>query len=352
MAGKALVVKKDELQVSEAQTGELETTAAASREIAEVQAAVILARKFPRDEERTYSKLLRSCGRVSFAEDASYSFPRGGTTVSGPSVNIAREAARLWGNVRFGLNIIRDDEDARGIRAWAWDMESNAKVSYDDEFKKLVYRKPNPTTGFPGGWITPDERDLRELTNRRGAICLRNCLLQLIPKDFIEDALAECKKTLTGQAKTGKATILPKIAASFAEFRVSEADLGVYLGHPLADASDDEIVTLRGIYKALTDGIAKKEEYFGSGKAAGPETGTLKMGDLKAGTESEHQGHDAPGLVTVESLKAGISLAETAKLIDKVFVDHYERITTFTAGERAEIENAMRARKAELKAGK
>src|SRR3990167_6102664 len=94
MAGKALVVKKYELQVSEAQTGELETTAAASREIAEVQAAVILARKFPRDEERTYSKLLRSCGRVSSAEAASYSFPRGGATVSGPSVNIAREAAR------------------------------------------------------------------------------------------------------------------------------------------------------------------------------------------------------------------------------------------------------------------
>ena len=345
MAGKALVVKKDELQVSEAQTGELETTAAASRETAEVQAAVILARKFPRDEERARVKLLASCGRPSFAEDATYSFPRGGSTVSGPSVNIAREAARLWGNVRFGLDIIRDDDDMRGIRAWAWDVESNTKVSYADEFKKLIFRKQ-------GGWITPDERDLRELTNRRGAICLRNCLLQLIPKDFIEDALEECEKTLRGQAKQDRPTILRKITASFADLGVTGAMLDKYLGHPLESASDDEIVRLRGIYKALTDDYAKKEEYFGNGQAKAPEEGKLKIGDLKAGKEEEHQGHDAPVPVTVESLKAAITLCETAKAVDKVFVDHFERIMALGSEVKAELEIAMRDRKAELKGGK
>ena len=350
MAGKALVVKKDELQVSEAQTGELETTAAASRETAEVQAAVILARKFPRDEQRTYDKLLASCGRASFAEEATYSFPRGGSTVSGPSVNIAREAARLWGNVRFGLDIIRDDDDTRGIRAWAWDVESNTKVAYADEFKKLIQRKDKQTGQTR--WITPNERDLRELTNRRGAICLRNCLLQIIPKDFIEDALEECEKTLRGQTKQDRPTILKKITASFADLGVTGAMLDKYLSHPLESASDDEIVRLRGISKALTDDYAKKEEYFGNGQAKGPEEGKLKIGDLKAGKESEHQGHDAPGLVTVDSLKAAIALAETPKAVDKVFVDHFERIMALGAEVKAEIEVAMRDRKAELKGGK
>ena len=354
MAGKASVVKKDELQTSEAQTGELETTAAASRETAEVQAAVILARKFPRDEERSYAKLIAVCGRPSFADEASYSFPRGGAIVTGPSVNIAREAARLWGNVRFGLDIIRDDDETRGIRAWAWDVETNTKVAYADEFKKLIFRKANPRTGFVGGWITPDERDLRELTNRRGAICLRNCLLQIIPKDHIEDALQECRKTLKGQAKTDRNDILPKIAASFADLGVSEADLAKHLGHPLKDASDDEIVALRGIYRAIMDGVARKEEYFGgNGGKVGPEEGKINMGAVKAGNEKDHQGHNPPpSPPTLESLKAAIALAENPKAVDKVFVDHFERIMVLGEKARAEIETAMRDRKAELKGGK
>lgn len=343
--GKALTVKKDELQVSESMTGELETTASAAREMAEVQAAVILARKFPRDEQRTYSKLLASCGRASFAEDATYSFPRGGSTVSGPSVNIAREAARLWGNVRFGLDIIRDDDETRGIRAWAWDVESNTKVAYADEFKKLIFRKQ-------GGWITPDERDLRELTNRRGAICLRNCLLQLIPKDFIEDALTECEKTLKAGVKKDRPTTIAAMTTSFAELSITVAMLDKYLGHSLAEATDGEIVRLRGIYKALTDDYAKKEEYFGNGAAKGPETGNLKMGDLKAGTEAEHQGHDAPGAVTEESILAGIALADTPKLVDALFVKHWQWIMAGEPGIKTRIEAAIRDRKAELKGGK
>ena len=72
---------------------------------------MVLARRFPRSEQGAYAALLRSCGRTSFAEEASYSFPRGGSSVEGPSVRFAREAARVWGNIRYGLDILRDDDD-------------------------------------------------------------------------------------------------------------------------------------------------------------------------------------------------------------------------------------------------
>lgn len=82
------------------QGSELATTGAAAKERAEIESAIIVAKKFPRNEEACFQKLMKAASRSSFAEDATYSFPRGDTNVTGPSVNLAREAARIWGNIR------------------------------------------------------------------------------------------------------------------------------------------------------------------------------------------------------------------------------------------------------------
>ncbi len=50
-------------------------------------------------------------------------------------------------------------------------------MEIDDTFRKKIQRKRDGQTV----WVTPDERDLRELTNKRGAILERNCLLKLQP---------------------------------------------------------------------------------------------------------------------------------------------------------------------------
>ena len=163
-----------------------------------IEAAVVLSRKFPRNQQAAYGGIIQACKRHSFAEGAAYKFPRGKTEVKGPSIYLARECARCWGNIRYGNEVVRMDDDAIKIRAWAWDMETNTYIAAEDEFKKLIYRKNKEGVG---SWIVPDERDLRELVNRRGAITLRNCLLQLIPKDYIEDALKQATQTLQGKAQ-------------------------------------------------------------------------------------------------------------------------------------------------------
>src|SRR3990167_6699762 len=98
---------------SKGSTGkELQTAGAVSTAQHEIEAPLIVAKKFPRNEVDCFQKLMTACSRSSFAEEARYSFPRGETEVTGPSVNLAREAGRIWGNVEFGLHIIRDDEDS------------------------------------------------------------------------------------------------------------------------------------------------------------------------------------------------------------------------------------------------
>lgn len=235
-------------------SSELAPTAAAAEKQFEIQSAIVLAKRFPRDEDLSFQKLMKACGRTTFAEDAEYSFPRGGQSVKGPSVFLAREAARVWTNIRYGLTITRDDSNSRQIQAWAWDLETNTKISAEDDFRKLIFRKGK-------GWIEPDERDLRELTNRRGAILIRNCVLQILPKDLIEDALSKCRETLRTNAAQDPDAARKKILLAFSELNVSAEQLAAYLGHPVAQSSPAEIADLRAVYKSISDGNTTWGDY-------------------------------------------------------------------------------------------
>lgn len=235
-------------------SSELAPTAAAAEKQFEIQSAIVLAKRFPRDEDLSFQKLMKACGRTTFAEDAEYSFPRGGQSVKGPSVFLAREAARVWTNIRYGLTITRDDSGSRQIQAWAWDLETNTKISAEDDFRKLIFRKGK-------GWIEPDERDLRELTNRRGAILIRNCVLQILPKDLIEDALSKCRETLRTNAAQDPDAARKKILLAFSELNVSAEQLAAYLGHPVAQSSPAEIADLRAVYKSISDGNTTWGDY-------------------------------------------------------------------------------------------
>lgn len=233
---------------------ELATTGAAAEKQYEIQSAIIIARKFPRNEEQCFQSLMKACSRQSFAEDARYSFPRADVEVTGPSVNLAREAARVWGNIRYGLYIVRDDAQSRLIRAWAWDIQTNTKVELEDDFQKLIQRKGK-------GWITPDERDLRELTNRRGAILLRNALLQVMPKDLIEDALYACDKAMQQTATVDPEAVRKRLIMDFGTINVTVEQLERKLGHPLAQSTPKEMAELRAIYKSIADGNSRWSEY-------------------------------------------------------------------------------------------
>ena len=222
----------------------------------EIKASVFLARSFPRNEMEAYSKVMETCGRTSFAATATYSFPRGGTLVQGASIDLAREIARNWKNIIYGYIIVFDDEHKRSIRCWAFDTENNIRTTTDDTFEKLIYRKS-------GGWIIPDERDLRELTSRKAAIGVRNCLLQLFPKDIIEDAMVRSKETLKAGAKQDPKGTMKTLVLWFQGYGVDVPMLEKYLEHSLDTITADEVADLHGIAEAIKDGTAKVKEFFG-----------------------------------------------------------------------------------------
>lgn len=237
---------------------------AVAREQSDIQAAIVSAKRFPRDETAAYTKIIKSCQRPSFAEGCTYSFPRGGAQISGPSVQLAREQARCWGNLRYGLRIVAETDDEVHIKGYALDVETNSLVEMEDRFRKKIQRKRGGKTI----WIEPDERDLRELVCRRGAICVRNSILQLLPPDITDDAVRQARRTMEqaakGEIQQDRAGAIRRMALAFRDLGVTTEMLKGYLKHDVESIDEKELAELRGVYKSMLDGNSRREEHFGA----------------------------------------------------------------------------------------
>lgn len=277
------------------------TASAVAREEAEIKAAIVLARGNPRDELASYNRLIRSCQRPSFAEGAMYRFPRGDTVITGPSVDMAREAARVWGNIRFGLRVVTEDADTVHIKGYAYDLESNNYVEAEDKFAKLVQRK--------SGWVKPDERNLRELINRRGAICVRNAILQLMPPDIIDDAVKEVGKTIrkaaAGELSENRDQAVRRLVMAFSQYQVTTEMLASHLGHAIDLINEDEMANLRTIFVSMRDGNSRREDHFeipGAAKESGSSVSRI-MGRLSDARNAANGGTTTqePGRTTEQA---------------------------------------------------
>jgi hypothetical protein len=263
---------------------EVGMAAAVAREEAQIKSMIVVAKKYPRDEVRAYDRIVRSCKRPTFAEKARYVFPRGGSNIEGPSVNLAREMVRNWGNAAYGFRVVSMDDEMIHVGGFAFDAESNTLQVSEAKFKRLVYRKK-------GGWVKPDERDLRELVNKHGAICERNAVLKIMPPDYIEDALGVVKTTLrkaaAGEIKQDREQTIRRIAAAFSDFGVSREMIEMKIGHPLEEMNENDVVELRGVLQSLIDGNSRTVEHFERPEPKGPEAATLDPDAIKGGTSQE-----------------------------------------------------------------
>lgn len=340
------------LEVSEQQTNEIAVSTQQAMAAKEIEGAIIIANKFPRNEDRAFGKVMRSCERFSFAKLTSYSYPRGKKQITGPSVNLAREIARCWGNIRYGADVIHDDETTRTIRCWAWDLETNTRESQDVSFKKLIYRQK-------GGWQTPDERDLRELSNRQAAIATRNCILHLVPPDLREDAVVAAKMTIQADVAKDPEEARKKLILAFQSIGVRVEDLEKYLGHPIRQIVPEEVADLRGIWKSISDGNSIWAEYVKSEPEKPEAEGAVTMDDLTGKTPKPEPVPSTPEVEPApEEPKPNID--DLAKAITAVYAADSEKAVDIVVGkakiawtldppEIVELDEAAAKRKAVLR---
>ena len=96
-----------------------------ARSIAEVQSAMLLAKQFPRDETKATTRIARACARKALAKVAHYQYPKGGKTVSGPSIRLAEVLAQNWGNIETGVVELDRYNGMSKMMAYCIDLETN-----------------------------------------------------------------------------------------------------------------------------------------------------------------------------------------------------------------------------------
>lgn len=227
---------------------------AASREMAEVQAAVVMARRFPRDEIRAVEKIRNACSRPTLAESAVYQYSRGGSDVSGPSIRLAEAIASSWGNLQFGVREVEQRNGESTCEAFAWDVESNTRVVKTFKVSHIRHTKR-------GDVLLTDPRDIYEMVANQGARRVRACILGIIPGDVVEDAVRQCETTLNAKADTTPEG-LKKVADAFAAYGVTVKQLEARIQRRWDSITAAQVVGLRKIIVSLRDGMSKPEDWF------------------------------------------------------------------------------------------
>jgi hypothetical protein len=227
-----------------------------SRAVQEVQAALVIAKKFPRDEIQAMSKIKEACSRPALAGMAVYSYPRGGQKVEGPSIRLAEELARNWGNLSAGIRELERGDGYSKMEAYCWDQETNVRIVREFDVQHIRDTKGGPKK-------LEDSRDIYEMTANQGARRLRATILAVIPGYVVDEALDQCNRTLKGQSKIPLKDRITKMVEAFkSQFSVSQSMIEKRVGHKVESLDERELLELGKIFNSLKDGFSSREDWF------------------------------------------------------------------------------------------
>ena len=225
-----------------------------ARAVAEVQAAVVVAQNVPRDRNAAEAEMRESCSRKALAERAFYSVPNRG---NGPTVHLARELARIWGNVQYGVHELRRDDDAgmSEVQAFAWDVQTNVRSTRTFQVPHQRMVKKQRTALVDLGDIYLNNQNV-------GARAVRECIFTVLPPWFTEEAQAICHRTLSQGEGESTAERITKMVAAFRALGVSEADLEARLGKKRGQWGPGEVAQATVVYSEINRGEVRVEDAF------------------------------------------------------------------------------------------
>ncbi len=271
--------------------GEVSTRSTASVAVAEtragqeVQAAMAIAQRFPRDQTAAFQRIMEACRRKSLAKDAVYAYPRGTEVISGETIKLMEVIVQNWGNIDAGLTEVEQREGESTMMAYCWDMQTNTRITQTFTVKHERHTRR-------GVKILTDPRDIYEVTANSGSRRLRKCMSRTIPTDIIEAAIAECTKTLQGDTSEPISDRVHAMVTAFAVFGVTQEMIEERLGHNLKSIIEQELVTLRQIYTSLNNDMATREQFFNIETKSGGVDGLKDK--LKNGKGAKQPGEDPP----------------------------------------------------------
>lgn len=225
-----------------------------SRAVAEVQAAIVVAQQCPRDVNTAWKEMEAACSRLALASRAFYRVPNRG---EGPSVHLARELARIWGNIDYGVKELRRDDDAHEseIQAYAWDQQTNVRStrSLIVPHARMANRERKPLV---------DLGDIYLNNQNVGARAVRETIFTVLPADFVAEAQERCRATI----ERGDGKPLPdRIAAmidAFAGLNVTVKQIESKVGRKRGQWTAADLADLSVVWSSIKRGEVSPDDEF------------------------------------------------------------------------------------------
>lgn len=274
-------------------SGETSMTAASAQVKAMVESRLTVANHLGRNWPQIRNSVLKLCKDPEFASEALYTKPVGGDIPDGFSTMSKRDqllsAPAKWPrglSIRFieaalaeaghydtPTVVLWEDEEKRITQVTVWDLVKNNAyhrtivISKTTEKRKLrTDKKGNILQPYISSRInsygetvyivpaTNDEVDTREAALVSKAI--RTLGERLLPAGLKREWETECERTIRNQDAIDPEAKMKTLLDGFNGVGVQPVDIEEFLGHSVTSIQPAEITKLRGIFVAITNGVA------------------------------------------------------------------------------------------------
>lgn len=244
--------KKDEVVVI---SNDIEAIEAMNR--AEYDVQIATAKKYPRNLTRVKDNIVAiATMSKEMAETCRYALPRGGKSLSGPSVHLARVMAQQYGNIRVDSRVKQITDKQIISEAVCFDLETNYAVKV--EVRRSILNKYGER--FSDDMITVTG-------NAASAIAYRNAVLSVIPKSITDVAYNASIRMITGDLTTeDKLITARKKAIEYFKdnYNVTDEQIFKAIGvRSMGQIKAEQIADLRGLEQSIKDGDTTPDEAFG-----------------------------------------------------------------------------------------
>lgn len=222
---------------------------------AAIDIQVTTAKTYPRNLKRSVENAIAIVTMdQATAATCTYSLPRGGKSISGPSVHLAKILAQVWGNLRVEAKVISVDATTLTSQAVAFDLENNLAIKV--EVKRSIMTKSGRMND-----------DMQVVTgNAANSIALRNAVLSVIPRAVVDRVYNAAKQTITGDVSDRDKLIARRKQVFDAlkdTYGVTEKEVLAAVGKAAIDhITPDDLVVIIGVGQAIKDGDTTVDSAF------------------------------------------------------------------------------------------
>lgn len=180
----------DEVSGPEVHTVEAGALVAIAR--SEIEGQLDAAHRYPRSLAR-FRKQAETLATLSqeTAESCIYAVPRGGKSITGPSVRLAEICASAWGNLHIDTRVVDETDTEIVARGVVWDLETNTKIA--SEVRRSI-------AGRNGRKFAPDMVQVTGMAAQ--SIAKRNAIFGVVPRALVNVIYEKVKKVAVGTAQT------------------------------------------------------------------------------------------------------------------------------------------------------